>query len=399
MSRGRVTSENEIVLRILSAASFLIFFQSYLVAPLIPALSVEFNSSEQIIGLLVPAYLVPYGISTLFYGPIADRIGSKKILLTLLGVMAVMIAGFATSRNTTDMMAWRFFGGITAGGIIPIGLALLSDLFPYEKRGHAMGWVFGGIAGGVAFGSTLGAFFNPIIGWRAELFVTAFFSAIVFGFALRHRSDFEASTKSEPLGFAKTFVGYFQLASSSRGWRGYSVIFLNGMFHSGVFSWLGLFLAERYHLGDKGIGLALLGYGVPGMLLGPYIGRLADRLGRRRLIPVGMLIAALSAAALIPHSPLLWPALVIAVLSLGFDMTHPLLVGIVSSLDAKRRGQVMGLNAFCLFTGFGLGTLVFQICLRKGFVFALAIFATAQLILAIASLAFFKDERTSVARS
>ncbi len=50
--------------------------------------------------------------------------------------------------------------------------------------------------------------------------------------------------------------------------------------------------------GLVGIGLALLGYGIPGFLFGPAIGRLADRLGRSRLIPAGLILAGISAAAL-----------------------------------------------------------------------------------------------------
>jgi len=62
-----------------------------------------------------------------------------------------------------------------------------------------------------------------------------------------------------------------------------------------VFTWLGLYLQHRFGLGEVGIGLALLGYGVPGFLLGPLIGRrLADRRGRARLIPPGVAVGACS---------------------------------------------------------------------------------------------------------
>ena len=53
-------TQREGVLHVLSAAAFLIFFQCYLVAPLIPALSKEFHSSTDYLGLLVPAYMLPY---------------------------------------------------------------------------------------------------------------------------------------------------------------------------------------------------------------------------------------------------------------------------------------------------------------------------------------------------
>ena len=137
-----------------------------------------------------------------------------------------------------------------------------------------------------------------------------------------------------------------------------------------------------------------MGYGVPGMILGPVFGRVADRLGRRRLVPAGLAIAALSAAMLIPEAPLLVAALAVMTLSLGYDMTQPLLAGIVTSLDPKRGGQAMGLNVFALFTGFGLGSVVFGEALKVGFGPALAIFSVFQLAAAAAAFPLFGRERS-----
>ena len=190
--------------------------------------------------------------------------------------------------------------------------------------------------------------------------------------------------------------GYIHLFSDPRAAKGYIYILLNGIFHSGIFSWLGLYFSERYHLGDEGIGLALLGYGVPGMLLGPLIGHVADRYGRKHIIPLGIFVAAISAAALIPHSPLIWPAILTAILSLGYDMSHPLLAGIITSVNPARRGLSMGMNAFVLFTGFGLGTLIFEVVLRSGFTISLTIFAAAQLCIGFLAIPLFSGEDSSV---
>ena len=59
-------ARRERLLWVLSAATFFIFFQAYMVAPLIPRLSDIFGVSGQTIGLIVPAYMIPYGVSTLF---------------------------------------------------------------------------------------------------------------------------------------------------------------------------------------------------------------------------------------------------------------------------------------------------------------------------------------------
>jgi predicted MFS family arabinose efflux permease len=386
----------EALLRILSASAFLVFFQTYLVAPLIPALAVEFHASTNLLGMLVPAYMLPYGISTLFYGPLSDRVGRKPVILTLLVMMVVTTVGVTTARSAHQMLAWRLLGGIATGGIVPIALALLGDLFPYAERGRPIGWMFGAMAGGMAFGSSVGAFLNPIIGWRREFLITAFLSGITLACAIRLRHSFESKLPQHPLSASAVISGYMKLFSDPRAAKGYIYVLLNGMFHSGVFSWLGLYFSERYHLGDEGIGLALLGYGIPGMLLGPVIGRVADRYGRKQIVPLGIFIAAVSAAALIPRSPLIWAKIFIVTLSLGYDMSHPLLAGIITSVNPARRGLSMGMNAFVLFSGFGLGTLIFEVVLRSGFTMSLTIFAAAQLCLGFLAIPLFSGEDSSV---
>ncbi len=188
------------------------------------------------------------------------------------------------------------------------------------------------------------------------------------------------------------FKGYRELLGTPRGQRTYGYVLVNSIFHSGVFTWLGVYFERRYGLGSVGIGVALLGYGVPGFLFGPIIGRAADRWGRARLLPIGLLLSAFSAAALIVGFPALLAPVVAMVLSLGYDMTQPLFAGIVTSLGGKRAGQAMGLNVFTLFVGFGLGSLIFGELLRFGFGRALGVFAVVELGLALLSFALFRSE-------
>lgn len=193
--------------------------------------------------------------------------------------------------------------------------------------------------------------------------------------------------------------GYRSLLDNVRGVRTYGYVLLNSLFHSGVYTWLGVFFAKRYHLGEIGIGLALLGYGVPGFLLGPAIGRWADRWGRRWIIPLGLVVAALSVAALTFDLPLLAAALAVTLLSLGYDMTQPLLAGIVTQLGGKRAGQAMGLNVFILFTGFGVGSIVFGAAVQLGFGAAFALFSSVQLLFGLAALFLFRGETAKKEKS
>ena len=386
-----VNRQRETLLKLLTASAFLVFFQTYLFAPLLPSLATEFSSSLKTVGWLIPAFMLPYGFSALIYGTLADRFGRKQVILTLLGLIVITtaVSGFVSSID--GLMLWRALGGVMAGGIIPISVAIMSDIYSYKERGRPLGWLFSGMAGGATFGSTLGAYLNPIIGWRDELEVTAVLTAIVFIATLRIKSAIPAHQNPEAK-LSLAFSSYLSLLKTARGSRAYFFIFFNSAFHSGVFSWLGLYFIRRYSLGDQGVGLALLGYGIPGMLCGPMIGRWADRVGRGKLIPLGLAVGAVSTLLLAPALPLLWSTLFVGALSLGYDLTQPLFAGLVTSIDSTRRAQAISLSAFFLFVGFGIGPLAFQWLINADFTQALVCFGGIELLLGFAAIRIFGGE-------
>lgn len=385
--------ERESVLRVLSLATFIIFFQAFMVAPIIPRLSEVFGVSPQEIGLIVPAYLIPYGVATLIYGLLADRLGLWRIMAASLVAFSVLTAATASANSVQEVVLWRLLTGLGASGVVPLALVLVGRIYPYERRGRPLGWIFGAMAGGMAFGSTFGALLEPYVGWRALFLAVGAMGAVMLILLLRHRQVIGKALQASSGGKLQTlFRGYYDLLVTPRGSRTYGYVFINSIFHSGVFTWLGLYLERRYGLGPVGIGLALLGYGVPGFLFGPLIGRAADRYGRGRLIPIGLALGAVAAVALIADMPLIAAALLITILSLGYDMTQPLFAGLVTSIGAQRPGQAMGLNVFMLFVGFGLGSLLFGEVLRHGFAAALGTFALVELAIALAAIGMFRAE-------
>ena len=384
--------EHERLLRMLAAATFVIFFQAYMVAPIIPALSNTFGASVQTVGLIVPAYLIPYGIATLIYGLLADRLGVQRVMFASLTAFAALTALTATASSIGQIALWRVLTGVGASGVVPLALVLVGKLFPYEQRGRPLGWLFGAMAGGMAFGAPLGAMLVPSIGWRGLFLLVGAAGGMVLILFLPYRRMI--ATAMQPVGgtLRDLFRGYASLLGSPRGQRTYGYVFLNSIFHSGVFTWLGVYLQRHYGLGPVGIGLALLGYGIPGFLFGPLIGRAADRWGRARLLPIGLGLSAVAAALLLVDFPVMLAPVVAMLLSLGYDMTQPLLAGIVTSLGGKRPGQAMGLNVFTLFVGFGLGSLIFGALLPFGFGVALGAFSAVELVAALGTLWLFRSE-------
>lgn len=385
--------KREYLLRTLSAATFIIFFQIYMVAPLIPGLSDFFKVSEQKVGLMVPAFLVPYGITSLFYGLFADRIGTRKIILISLFLCALLTSLTAFSQSVPQLIFWRVLAGTGASGVIPISLAWIGQTYKYQERGRPIGFIFGSVAGGGAFGASAGVFLESFIGWKMLFLSVGLLALLIWGLVYYAYQKIEAPpVAKQGLTLDKVFNEYKKLLTVKQGRNAYTFVLFNGIFNAGVYTWLGLYFQKVFSLNGWQIGLALLGYGIPGLLLAPFIGRLADKFGRSKLLPVGLALSALSSCMLIFNIPLVAARISVITLSLGFDLTQPLLAGIITQVGKERGGQAMSVMAFMLFVGFGLGSYLFGLAMHLTLTDAFIIFSIFELILSAIAFRVFKKE-------
>lgn len=371
----------------------MIFFQAFMIAPLIPRLSRVFQAPEQLTGLAVPGYMIPYGIGTLAFGLLSDRVGRRRLMLGSLLAFGALTVATATAQSATQFIAWRVATGLGAAGVVPLALAFIGAEFPFERRGRPLGWLFAAMAGGMAFGSSLGALAEPFIGWRGLFVIVGLASTVMLGPLAGYRQVLGGPPGKSSSSVSGMLRGFGRLLRTARGRSTYLYVLFNSIFHGGVYTWLGLYLVERYGLGEVGIALTIIGYGVPGFVFGTLIGRAADKWGRRWILPAGLAVGAAGAAGLLPVEGVVLAAIAVLVLSLGYDLTQPLLAGIVTDLGGQERGgQAMGLNVFMLFTGFGLGSFFFGELIRIDLGTALAIFAAGELMLALAALWLFRRE-------
>ena len=169
ISTDGVTGEKDLQRRertlwVLCAAAALIFLQAHMVAPLLPRFSEVFQVPEQRIGLIVPAYMIAYGLSTLFYGILSDWIRRARVINFSLLAFVLLTALTATAQSSDQMILWRLLTGLGASGVVPVSLAMIGDLYPFERRGKPLGMLFAAMEGGMALGSTAGVMLDDFIG-------------------------------------------------------------------------------------------------------------------------------------------------------------------------------------------------------------------------------------------
>lgn len=254
------------------------------------------------------------------------------------------------------------------------------------------------MAGGIAAAAAGGALAEPLVGWPGLFLAVGAAGLVLLALVAATGVLQPQPAPSRRTSAAGRDRGLCQLATGRQGPRTYAYALINALVQSGVYTWLGVYLHRRFGLGPAGIGLTFLGYGVPGFLLGPVIGRLADRFGRARIIPAGVSLSAICVLLLATSLPRIDVQAVVA-LSLGYDMTQPPLGGIVTDLSGER-GQAMGFNVFTLFVGFGLGGLAFECLLSVGgFTGALVVFGATATIAAAIAVPVFRHKRPAVSVS
>lgn len=383
-------------LRTMAAIAFLVFYSNYMIAPLIPALARGFGVRPFDLKWLIPGFSLLYGAATLLFGVLSDRVGRYPVLRVLLCVAAATTLAFSFAMSAHGLVLLRLLSAAGTAGIATIALSIIGDHYPYVVQGRPMGGMFGAIAAGMGLGSSLGPLLNPLLGWRNEVRILALgFGAAAYWISRRTRNAMAGRTTGNSLmGYAQE---YLCILDAPRGGRTLAFIFANGAFHGGIFAWLGVLLASRYHLGEIGIGLVLAGYGMPDLFLGRVIGSWGDQYGRRYVVPTGFLGAAICAFLLALHSTPLISALIITALSMGFDATHPLMSSITTSLDPKHRGQLTGLATFANFTGMAVGALVFRRLMVPHFSFALVCFACVEFGVGVLALYAFRAEAPATA--
>src|ERR1700675_1832103 len=154
-----------------AAVLFLDGFDTQAIGYVAPALAREWGLSKGSLGPVFSAGLFGLMIGALVFGPLADRIGRRKIIIfsTLAFGVGALVTAFVQDVNT--LLAIRFLTGLGLGGAMPKAIALTSEVNPRRRRATMGMIMFCGFSVGAALGGLLAAALIPHFGWRSVFIV------------------------------------------------------------------------------------------------------------------------------------------------------------------------------------------------------------------------------------
>ncbi|HET6314982.1 MAG TPA: MFS transporter, partial [Chloroflexota bacterium] len=352
-----------------------------LLTPLLPLIRDAFLLSYTEAGLLVSAYGISLGGSNMPMGALADRIGSKPVIVAGLFGTALLSLAMATAGAYWQLLTLLVLLGLVAGTYHAPAAALLARVFPEHVRGAALGLhITGGHLSLFITPAVVGVLVAATGTWRTSYLWLALAPLITAGLMWRLRvpSHVSHTSKLEHIGIVRALLDVMR----SVGPVGLlSIVFQT--LYAAILAFMALYLVD-----GRGIppAQAAVFVGVPqiiGVLGSPIGGYLSDRLGRRTVILTGMVLVgpALYALTVVPVEFLPLALLGIGLASALRQTVTEVLV--MDSAPPQRRAIVMG-SYYMLFQQLG-GIAAPLLGVLAGLIGIGASFSAITLFLALAS--------------
>ena len=162
---------------------------------MLPAISSEFGLTASQSGSLVTWTLIGAVLGGVIFGPISDRFGRIRVLTFTILMFSVFTGLCAFAQGYWDLLIYRTLAGIGLGGEFGIGMALIAEAWPAEKRNRASAYVGMGWQLGVLLAAFLTPLLLGIIGWRG-MFLVGLLPALASFLIRRTMGEPEAFVKS-----------------------------------------------------------------------------------------------------------------------------------------------------------------------------------------------------------
>jgi len=382
-------------LAIVSIALFMTALDNLVVGVALPSIRVDLGGSIESLEWTVNAYTLAFAVLLITGAALGDRFGRKRMFVLGLSIFTTASAAAALAPSIDALIAARAIQGLGAAIVLPLTLTLLSDAFPAEKRGMALG-IWAGVSGlGVALGPFVGGAVVEGIAWQWIFWLNVPIGLVLLPIAWARLTESHGPARTLDLpGLGLVGVGLFGLTfgivrATALGWTSTTVVasmaagvallaaFLwwerrapapmlplrffrsrtfaatNGASFAMFFGVFGaIFLLSQFFQTAQGYspfeaGLRTLPWtGMP-MLVAPIAGMLSDRIGARPLMVAGLALQAGAIAwlAAVASPDVAYASLVVPFMMGGTGMAlvfAPSANAVLGAVRPEEAGQASG---------------------------------------------------------
>lgn len=334
------------VILILTLTQLTVVLDFIVISPLGDLMMKTMNLSTAQFGLSVSVYAFSAGFSGLATAGFADRFDRKKLLLFFyLGfILGTLFCGL--SNTFLMLLTARVVTGLFGGVIGSISMAIVSDLFPLEKRGRVFSFLQMGFGASQVLGIPLSLYIATVWGWQSPFLMIVVLATIILLLIM-----FKLNPVTEHLD-NKTEQNAIAHLWQTLTLRKYRIGFLATAFLSlGNFMmlpWGSAYVINNLKITVQELPFIYMASGVCTLTIMPIVGKLSDRFDKFYLFTVAsiiLIIVIIIYANLGPVS--FWIVLIMNLgLQVGFMSRMVPSIALTSALPQKKdRGAFMGINS------------------------------------------------------
>ncbi|GHI00727.1 MFS transporter [Neobacillus kokaensis] len=336
----------------LFAGGFITFSILYDVQPLLPIFAKEFHVSAAAGSLTLSVTTLTLAISMLITSSLSEAWGRKIIMSVSLLLSSLIVIFTAFSPTFGSLLGFRILQGIVLAGLPAIAMAYLSEEVDPNSLGVAMGlYISGNSIGGMA-GRIITGSVTDFFSWRIAMGCIGVISLLLSIWFWLNLPESKYFTP-KPLKLKNLFASMYGHLRDPALLCLFGIAFiLMGCFVT-LYNYIGFqLLAPPYSLSQTIVGWIFIVY-LTGTFSSTWMGKLSDKLGRRKVLWIGLLLM-VTGAVMTLVAPLLIKIIGIAIFTFGFFGSHSIASSWVGRRAKTEKAQASSLYLFFYYSGSSL---------------------------------------------
>jgi predicted MFS family arabinose efflux permease len=250
----------------------------------------ELHITTRQFGAVVSGYAFSACFAGFLAAGFADRFDRKKMLLFFYGgfLLGTLLCGVAPSYPF--LLGARIVTGLFGGVIGSISLAIVADLFPVAARGRVMGSIQSAFAASQIMGIPIGLYLAAHLGWHGPFLMIVALGLVVGVVMALKLQPLTGHLNAEPR--TNPFAHLVKTATNPRYLIGFSAVMLVATGGFMLMPFTSAFAVHNLGIPVEKLPLLYMASGVVGMIGGPLLGRLADRIGTFRMFAIASVCGA-----------------------------------------------------------------------------------------------------------
>jgi predicted MFS family arabinose efflux permease len=341
-----MNENRKVILFLLAALNFTHILDFMIMMPLGNYLMPYFKINPRQFSLLVGAYTLSAAVSGFAAAFFVDKFDRKKFLLFAYGGFLIGTLFCGIAPNYPLLLMARIFAGLFGGMIGAQVLSIISDIFPYEERGKAMGSVMSAFAVASTLGVPFALYIANAFSWHAPFIFVVILGLAIYPFLYRYIPPMDKHLKQQKE--HGPFYALQQVTGDSKQMLALFFSFLMMMGHFLIIPFINPFMEFNRGYSKMQTPMIYLVGGAASFIAANILGRWADKYGKLRVF-VSCLLLSLGFVMLITHLPVVPFPVVLSFFGIWFVFSTGRAVTAQAMLSnvvpAAQRGSFMSFNS------------------------------------------------------